>query len=101
MHAALVGKLAVEWGDQVTVAAQDRGRGDPEDLRPLPTVRQPGSRRPPEPVGVIPPQPAASHLTAQHLVLETQYQQLNVLGQIRPDPHRQEAEQAPRQPVDQ
>lgn len=40
-------------------------------------------------------------LTAQHLVLMTQHQQLDVLGQIRPDQHHQQAEQAPDQPVQQ
>jgi hypothetical protein len=48
---------------------------------------------------MAPPQ-AAGQLTAQHLVLVAQHQQLGVLGQIRPDQHRQQAEQAPQQPVD-
>jgi hypothetical protein len=43
---------------------------------------------------MIPPQ-ATAELTAQHLVLVTQHKQLGVLGQIRPDEHRQQAEQAP------
>jgi len=38
---------------------------------------------------------AAIELTAQHLVLVAQHQQLGVLGQVRPDQHRQQAEQAP------
>ena len=79
--------------------AHDRGRGDREDLRPPATVHQPGQRRKPEPVAVIPPQ-AAGQLTAQHLVLVAQHEQLGVLGQIRPDEHRQQAEQAPHQAVD-
>jgi len=57
-------------------------------------------RRKPDPVGMIPPQ-AAAELTAQHLVLVAQHQQLDVPGQVRPDQHRQQAEQAPHQPVDQ
>ena len=48
---------------------------------------------------MIPPQ-AAGGLTAQHLVLVAQHEQLGVLGQIRPDQHRQQAEQAPQQAVD-
>ena len=59
----------------------------------------PGQRRKPEPVGMIPPQ-AATELTAQHLVLVAQHEQLGVLGQIRPDQDRQQAEQAPQQAVD-
>mgnify|MGYP007135542763 CR=1 FL=1 len=73
--------------------AQDRGRGDRENLRPPAAVHQPGQRRKPHPVGMIPPQ-ATAELTAQHLVLVTQHKQLGVLGQIRPDEHRQQAEQA-------
>ena len=86
-------------GDEVTVPAQDRGRGDREDLRPPAAAHQPGQRRKPEPVGMIPPQPAAE-LAAQHLVLVAQHEQLGVLGQVRPDQHRQQAEQAPHQAVD-
>jgi hypothetical protein len=48
---------------------------------------------------VIPPQPAAE-LTVQHLVFVAQHQQLGVLGQVRTGQHRQQAEQAPQQPVD-
>ena len=48
---------------------------------------------------MIPPQ-AATELTAQHLVLVAQHEQLGVLGQIRPDQDRQQAEQAPQQAVD-
>jgi hypothetical protein len=61
--------------------AQDGGR---EDLRPPAAVHQPGQRRKPEPVGLIPPR-AAAQLTAQHLVLVAQHEQIDVLGQIRPD----------------
>ena len=78
---------------------QDRGRGDRKDLRPLAAAHQPRQRRKPHPVSVIPPQPSAQ-LTAQHLVLMAQHQQLGVLGQVRPDQHRQQAEQAPQQAVD-
>jgi hypothetical protein len=85
-------------GDQVTVPAQERGRGDREHVRPAATVNQTGQHRQPEPVGVIPPRPA-SRLTAQHLVLVTKHEQLDVLGQIRPDQHCQQAEQAPHHPV--
>ena len=42
-------------GDEVTVPAQDRGGGDREDLRPPAAAHQPGQRRKPEPVGMIPP----------------------------------------------
>jgi hypothetical protein len=59
----------------------------------------PGQRRKPEPVGMIPPQ-AATELAAQHLVLVAQHEQPSVLGQIRPDQDRQQAEQAPQQAVD-
>ncbi len=48
---------------------------------------------------MIPPQ-AAAELTAQHLVLVAQHEQLGVLGQIRADQHRQHAEQVPHQEVD-
>ena len=34
---------------------------------------------------MIPPQAAAIELTAQHLILMTQDEQLGVLGQVRPD----------------
>ena len=85
-------------GDEATVPAQNRGRGDREDLRPPTAAHQPGQRRKPEPVGVIPPQ-AAAELAAQHLVLVAQHEQLDVLGQVRPDQHRQQAEQAPHQAV--
>jgi hypothetical protein len=47
---------------------------------------------------MIPPQ-ATAKPTAQHLVLVAQHEQLGVLRQIRPDQHRQQAEQAPHQPV--
>jgi len=86
-------------GDKVPVPAQDRGRGDREDLRPPAAAHQPGQRRKPEPVGMIPPQPDVE-LAAQHLVLMAQHQQLGVLGQVRPDQHRHLAEQAPHQAVD-
>jgi hypothetical protein len=85
-------------GDQVTAPAQDRGRGDREDLRPPAPTHQPRQRREPHSVGMIPPQPA-TELTAQHLVLMAQHQQLGVLGQIRPGQHSEQAEQAPHQAV--
>jgi hypothetical protein len=50
------------------VPAQDRGRGDREDLPPPAAAHQPRQRRKPEPVGRIPPQPAVE-LAAQHLLL--------------------------------
>ena len=77
-------------GDEVAVPAQDRGRGDREDLRPVAAAHQPRQRRKPEPVGMIPPQ-AAAELAAQHLVLVAQHEQLGVLGPIRPGQHRQQA----------
>jgi hypothetical protein len=40
---------------------------------------------------MIPPQPACQ-LTAHHLVLVTQHQQPGILGQIRADQHRQQAQ---------
>ena len=86
-------------GDEVPVPAQERSRGDREDLRPPAAAHQPGQRRKPDPVGVIPPQ-APADLTAQHLVLVAQHQKLGVLGQVRPHQRRQEADQAPQQPVD-
>ena len=49
---------------------------------------------------MIPPQPA-TELAVQHLVLVAQHEQLHVLGQVRADQHRQQAEQAPHQPVEQ
>lgn len=61
-------------------------------------VRTRLTERKPEPVGVIPPQTGAE-MTAQHLVLMAQHEQLGVLGQIRPDQDRQQAEQAPHQAV--
>jgi hypothetical protein len=81
------------------VPAQDRGRGNREDRRPLAADHPPGQCREPEPVGIVPSQ-AADQLTAQHLVLVAQHQQLGVLGQIRADQHREQADQAPHQPVD-
>ena len=78
--------------------AQDRGRGDGKDLRPPATVHQPRQGRKPDPVGMVPLQ-AAIELTAQHLVLVAQHQQLGVLGQVRPDQHRQQAVKAPHQAV--
>jgi len=47
---------------------------------------------------MVPPK-AAAELTSQHVVLVAQDQQLGVPGQIRPDQHRQQAEQAPHQAV--
>jgi hypothetical protein len=47
---------------------------------------------------MIPPQPAGQ-LAAQDLDLVAQHQQLGVLGQVRPDQHRQQSEQAPHQAV--
>jgi hypothetical protein len=44
------------------------------------------------------PSRPVTELTAEHLILVTQHQQLNILGQISADQHRQ---QAPHQPVDQ
>ena len=49
---------------------------------------------------MTPPQTAAN-LAAQHLVLVAQHEQLHVLGQVRANQHRQQAEQAPHQPVEQ
>jgi hypothetical protein len=86
-------------GNEVTVPAQERGRDDRQDLRPPAAAQQPRQRRKPEPVGIVPPQPTAE-LTAQHLVFVAQHQQLGVLGQIRPDQHRQQADQVPHQAVD-
>ena len=86
-------------GNEVTVPAQDRGRGDREDLRPPAAAHQPGQRREPEPVGMVPPQPT-TELTVQHLVLVAQHQQLGVLGQVGPGQHREQADQAPHQAVD-
>jgi hypothetical protein len=48
---------------------------------------------------MIPPQPAVK-LAAQDLVLVAQDQQLGIFGQVRPDQHRQQAEQAPHHAVD-
>jgi hypothetical protein len=48
---------------------------------------------------MVPPQPT-SELAAQHLVLMAQHQQLGILGQVRPDQHRQQAQQAPHRAVD-
>ena len=48
---------------------------------------------------MIPPQ-ASGQLAAQHVVLVAQHQQLGVLGQVRPDQHRQQAEHASHQAVD-
>jgi hypothetical protein len=45
------------------------------------------------------PRQAAAELTAQHLVLVSQHQQLDVLGQVRADQHHQQAEQGPHQAV--
>jgi D-alanyl-D-alanine dipeptidase len=70
-----------------------------EDLRPLAAAHQPGQRRKPEPVGMVPPQ-AATELTAQHLVLMAQRQQLGVLGQVRPEQHHQQVQQAHHKAVD-
>jgi hypothetical protein len=53
------------------VPAQDRGRGDREDLRPPAAAHQPRQRREPQPVSIIPPQSAAE-LAAQDLVLVAQ-----------------------------
>jgi hypothetical protein len=49
---------------------------------------------------MIPPQTAAD-LAAQRLVLVAQHKQLHVLGQVTADQYRQQAEQAPHQPVEQ
>jgi hypothetical protein len=49
---------------------------------------------------MIPPQ-AAADMAAQHLVLVAQHEQLHVLGHVIADQHRQQAEQAPHQPVEQ
>ena len=43
----------------------------------------------------------AAELAAQHLVLVAQHEQLRVRGQLRPGQYRQQAEQAPHQPVEQ
>jgi hypothetical protein len=47
---------------------------------------------------MIPPQ-ATAEPTAQHLVLVAQHQHLDVLGQVRADQHRQQAEQEPQPAV--
>jgi hypothetical protein len=80
--------------------AQDRRRGDRKHFGPPAAVNQSRQRRKPEPIGVTPPRPA-TELTAQHLILVTEHQQLNVLRQISADPRRQQAEQAPHRQVDQ
>jgi hypothetical protein len=59
-------------------------------LRPPAALYQPGQRREPQPVEVIPPRPAA-HLPAQHLILLTHNQELDLLGQVRPKQHHQQA----------
>jgi len=48
---------------------------------------------------MVPPQPTGQ-LAAQHLVLVAQHEQLGVLGQVRADQHRRQADQAPHQTVD-
>ena len=77
--------------DEIAVPAQDRGRRDREDLRPPSAAHQPGQRRQPKTVGVIPPQPTAE-LAAQHLVLVAQHQQPGRGGvtgpPARPEPHK-------------
>lgn len=60
---ALAGAVPLA-GDEVTVPAQDRGRGDREDLRPPAAAHQPRQRREPDPVGMVPPRPAAAPVTA-------------------------------------
>jgi hypothetical protein len=45
------------------------------------------------------PSQATAELTAQHLVLMAQHEQLGVLGQIRPDQHHQQAEQTAQQAI--
>lgn len=64
---------------KVAVPAQDRGRGDREDLWPLAAAHQPRQRRKPHSVGMIPEQ-ASGQLAARRLVLVAQHQQLGVLG---------------------
>jgi hypothetical protein len=48
---------------------------------------------------MVPPR-LACQLTAQHLVLVAQHEQLGVRGQVRPGQHRQQAEHASQQAVD-
>ncbi|MFC7589691.1 hypothetical protein ACFQYP_42895 [Nonomuraea antimicrobica] len=83
----------------MAMPAQDRRRGEREYLRPPAAVDQSRQRRQPEPVDVIPLQPAME-LTAEYPVLVTEHQQLNALGQISADQHHQQAKQAPHQPAD-
>jgi hypothetical protein len=47
---------------------------------------------------MVPPQPTGQ-LTAQRLVLMAEHQQFDVLGQIRPGQHHQQANKAPQQAV--
>lgn len=85
---------------EVTMPAQDCRRRDRGQLRSPAAADKPRQCRQPEPVGVTPPQ-AATELPAEHLVLMAEHQQLNILGQLRADQHRQQTEQARHQPVNQ
>jgi hypothetical protein len=74
--------------------AQNRRRGDRKHFGPPAAVNQSRQRRKPEPIGVTPPRPA-TELTAEHLILVTEHQQLNVLDRSeriraasRPNKHR-------------
>jgi hypothetical protein len=68
------------------VPAQDRRRGDRENFRPPAAVDQSSQRCQPEPVGVTPPRPS-TELTAEHLILVTEHQQLNIVGEISAGQH--------------
>lgn len=84
---------------QADDASQQRIRGNTEHLRPTTPRQQTGLRRQPYPIGRLIPHPL--HLTAQHSVLMTKHQQLNVLGHLttRDDRHRRKNE--PRDHVNQ
>jgi hypothetical protein len=63
---------------QGPVRAQDRGRSDREDLRPLAAVHQPGQRREPEPASMVQLQPSAG-LAAKYLVLAAKHEEFGVM----------------------
>ncbi|MGW4464743.1 hypothetical protein [Micromonospora sp. NPDC004704] len=66
-------------GDQVTMPAQQRGRGD-EEHRPAWAGQQPRQHRQYHPVGGL--EIGAGHLAAQHRHLMAEHQDLHILGPL-------------------
>jgi hypothetical protein len=78
-------------GDQALMPTQDRRASHRKHHRPAAPRDKPGQGRQPDPVSRL--VPGTRNLTAQHSVLVTQDEQLNLLGEVAPREHDHQASQ--------